>query len=243
MKADDNLSGDGAEEMTQQDIDWGYSGATGPENWATLCYEFRTCGEGTEQSPVNITGYTPTDDGPIVFSYSGLATAARNNGHTIYLDYGPGNHVYVGGHRYELQGVHYYSPGEHLLDGESLAAELHLVHQDGDGNLAVVGLLFRIGEASPIVQGLIAAAPNVGATVDLEDGPAAAGFIPGSPGYYGYNGSLTTPPCTEGVRWIVMRSVGTVSQGQAARLQELTSGPNNRPVQPIGERRIFLVSR
>ena len=107
----------------------------------------------------------------------------------------------------------------------------------------MVGLLFRIGEASPIVQGLIAAAPNVGATVDLEDGPAAAGFIPGSPGYYGYNGSLTTPPCTEGVRWIVMRSVGTVSQGQAARLQELTSGPNNRPVQPIGERRIFVVSR
>ena len=227
--------------MTQHDIDWGYSGATGPEFWAGLCYEFRTCGEGTEQSPVNIVDYTPADDGLIVFSYGGTATAARNNGHTVYLDYGPGNHIDIGGHSYELQGVHYHSPGEHLLDGESFAAELHLVHQDGDGNLAVVGLLFRLGEASPIIQSLIAVAPDAGAAVGLEDGPAAAGFIPDSPGYYGYNGSLTTPPCTEGVRWMVMRSVGTVSGDQAAKLQGLTGGPNNRPVQPIGERRIFEV--
>lgn len=229
--------------MTNNNVHWGYSGATGPDNWAGLCYEFRTCGEGTEQSPVNIVDYSPTDADSIIFSYGGTATAVRNNGHTVYLDYGPGNHIEVGGRRYELQGVHYHSPGEHLLDGESFATELHLVHQDGDGNLAVVGLLFRIGEPSPIIQGLIAAAPDAGAAIELEHGPAAAGFIPDSLGYYGYNGSLTTPPCTEGVRWMVMRSVGTVSQDQADRLWELTGGPNNRPVQPIGERRIFEVSR
>ena len=229
--------------MTHNDVEWGYSGPIGPEHWGNLCYEYRPCAEGTEQSPVNITGYAPTDDAPIVFSYSGLATVARNNGHTVYLDYAPDNHIEVDGHRYELQGVHYHSPGEHLLDGESLAAELHLVHQDGDGNLAVVGLLFRLGEPSSMVQELIDAASDVGTAVDLEHGLAARSFIPDSLGYYGYNGSLTTPPCTEGVRWIGMRSVGTVSQDQADRLRELTGGPNNRPAQPIGGRRIFEMSR
>ena len=228
--------------MTHNDVEWGYSGPIGPEHWGNLCYEYRPCAEGTEQSPVNITGYTRNTTGPIVFSYGGTATAARNNGHTVYLDYGPGNHIEVGGHRYELQGVHYHSPAEHLLDGESFAAELHLVHQDGGGNLAVVGLLFRVGEPSAIVQELVAAAPDVGVAVDLDHGPAAAGLVPGSLGYYGYDGSLTTPPCTEGVRWMVMRSVGTVSQDQADGLQELIGGPNNRPAQPIGGRQIFEVS-
>lgn len=228
---------------THDEVYWGYSGSIGPENWAGLCHEYRLCGEGTEQSPVNITGYAQVHAGPIVFSYGGAATAARNNGHTVYLDYGPGDSIEVGGHSYELQGIHYHSPAEHMLDGKSFATELHLVHQDADGNLAVVGLLFRTGEPSPIIQSLIDAAPDVGASVGLDDGPASSGCVPGILDYYGYSGSLTTPPCTEGVRWIVMQSVGTVSQDQASRLQEMVGGPNNRPVQPIGGRQISAVAR
>ena len=142
-----------------------------------------------------------------------------------------------------MQGVHHHSPAEHLIGGETFAAELHLVHQDAGGNLAVVGLLFRLGDPSPIIQSLIATAPDVGASVELEYGPAAFSYIPDILDYYGYNGSLTTPPCTEGVRWIVMQSIGTMSRHQVGRLQELTGGPNNRPVQPIGERQIVQVSR
>ena len=156
----------------------------------------------------------------------------------MYLDFGPGNAIVAGGHRYELAGVHYHSPGEHLLDGESFAAELHLVHQDDAGNLAVVGLLFRVGAPSALVQTLLDAAPATGVTVALEQGAAAAQFVPAGLEYYGYDGSLTTPPCTEGVRWIVMQDVGTVSPEQVERLQALTGGPNNRPVQPIGRRAI-----
>ena len=229
--------------MTHEEVHWGYFGSIGPENWARLCHEYRLCGEGTEQSPVNITGNTQVHADPIVFSYGGAATAARNNGHTVYLDYGPGDSIEIGGQSYELQGIHYHSPAEHLLDGESFAAELHLVHQDASGNLAVVGLLFRAGEPSPIIQGLIDAAPDAGASVELHDGPASSGYVPDILDYYGYSGSLTTPPCTEGVRWIVMQSVGTVSREQASRLQEMVGGPNNRPVQPIGGRQIFAVAR
>ena len=229
--------------MTHEEVHWGYSGSTGPENWAGLCHEYRLCGEGTEQSPVNITGYTQVHADPVVFSYGGAATAARNNGHTVYLDYSPGDSIEVGGQSYELQGIHYHSPAEHLLDGENFSAELHLVHQDASGNLAVVGLLFRTGQSSPIIQSLIDAAPDALASVELDDGPASSSYIPDILDYYGYSGSLTTPPCTEGVSWIVMQSVGTLSQEQANRLQEMVGGPNNRPVQSIGGRQILAVAR
>ena len=224
-------------------IAWGYSGPGRPENWSTLSAEYRPCGEGVEQSPVNIAGHVPGERQTIEFHYASSATHARNNGHTVYLDFGSGSAIVAGGQRYELAGVHYHSPGEHLLDGESFAAELHLVHQDNAAGLAVVGLLFRMGAASPLVQALLDAAPATGGTVALEPGTgiSAAAFVPNAIGYYGYDGSLTTPPCTEGVRWIVMQAIGTVSQEQVDRLQSVTGGPNNRPIQPIGQRVITAV--
>ena len=179
----------------------------------------------------------------IAFSYSGSAIAARNNGHTVYLDFPAGSTLDAAGLRYELQGVHYHSPAEHQVGGERFAGELHLVHQDTDGNLAVVGLLFRLGNPSPLVQALLDAAPETVGSVALQDGPPAADHVPASLDYFGYEGSLTTPPCSEGVRWIVMQSFGTVSEAQVERLQTLTGGPNNRPVQPIGGREILAVSQ
>lgn len=230
--------------MTTEAAHWGYTGSEGPEHWGCLSEAYRPCSEGVEQSPVNITGYVAGEGAPIVFAYSGSAIAARNNGHTVYLDFPAGSFLQAGESRYELQGVHYHSPGEHRVDGESFAAELHLVHQDADGNLAVVGLLFRLGMAvSPLVQALLDAAPQTVGSVALQDGPPADDHVPASLDYFGYGGSLTTPPCTEGVHWIVMQSVGTVSPEQVERLQAITGGPNNRPVQPIGEREILAVSR
>ena len=129
--------------------DWGYTGDTSPEHWGCLADAYRPCGEGVEQSPVNLTGFVSGGTEPVTFDYTTLAVQARNNGHTVYLDFDPGSGLSVGGRRYELLGVHYHSPGEHLLEGESFAAELHLVHQDASGNLAVVGLLFRLGQPQP----------------------------------------------------------------------------------------------
>ena len=227
--------------MTTEAVHWGYTGSEGPEHWGCLSEGYRSCSEGVEQSPVNITG-CETGDGPALrFDYPGRATTARNNGHTVYLDFAPGNILDVGGREYELLGIHYHSPAEHEVEGERFAAELHLVHQDGDGNLAVVGLLYRLGDSSPLVQALLDAAPDTGDSVDLSNGPSAAQYVPAGGAHYGYAGSLTTPPCTEGVRWIVMQSVGTVSQAQVDALQSLTGGPNNRPVQNLGARTIFAV--
>ena len=209
--------GGAAQKNTTTAVSWHYPNPGVPENWASLSEEFRTCAEGVEQSPVNLAGYTPSDAGPIAFSYASAATAARNNGHTVYLDYGGGDAIAVDGRRYELLGIHSHSPGEHLLDGESFAVELHLVHQDSSGELAMVGLLFRIGDHSPIVQNLLDVAPDVGALVDFNGGPSAVEYVPNDLNYYGYDGSLTTPPCTEGVRWIVMQHIGTVSQEQVVK--------------------------
>ena len=170
--------GGAAQKTTTTAISWHYPSPGVPENWASLSPEFRTCAEGVEQSPINLADYTPSDAGPIVFSYTSAATAVRNNGHTVCLDYGGGDSIAVDGRRYELLGIHSHSPGEHLPDGEHFAAELHLVHQDSAGNLAVVGLLFRIGDHSPIVRNLLAVAPDVGALVDLNSGPAAVETSP-----------------------------------------------------------------
>lgn len=229
--------------MTTEVAHWGYSGSEGPEHWGCLAEAYRPCSEGVEQSPVNITGCVASEGAHIEFAYSGRAVVARNNGHTVYLDFSPGSVLEAGASRYELQGVHYHSPGEHQIDGESFAAELHLVHQDTGGNLAVVGLLFRLGNPSPVVQALLDAAPETVGSMALDYGLPAADCVPASLDYFGYGGSLTTPPCSEGVRWIVMQSVGTVSEEQVEQLQEITGGPNNRPVQPIGKREILAVSR
>ena len=227
--------GDGGHAGTGE---WDYPAPGEPENWGDLSEEFRTCAVGMGQSPVNLTGYTHADS-TIAFHYSGAAVTARNNGHTVYLDYAEGSSIDIDGRRYELKGIHYHAPGEHLLDGEDFAAELHMVHGDPKGNLAVVGLLFRIGEASPLIQNLLDVAPGVGRSASLSGGPSAAGYVPSRLDFLVYDGSLTTPPCTEGVRWVVMQHIDTISEGQVRELQKLSGGPNNRPVQSLRERKIF----
>ena len=228
--------------MTTEAPHWGYTGLEGPEHWGCLSEAYRPCSDGVQQSPVNITDCVETESDGIRFAYSGGAIAARNNGHTVYLDFPSGNFLEIDGQRYELQGVHFHSPAEHQVNGESFAAELHLVHQDTNGSLAVVGLLFRLGDASSLAQAIIDAAPPTGVSADLAYGCAACDFVLPRLEYYGYDGSLTTPPCSEGVRWVVMQSVGTVSRQQVESLQSLTGGPNNRPVQPLGARSIYAVA-
>ena len=168
----------GAARKNTGTVKWDYPRPGTPENWADLSEEFRTCAEGVEQSPVDLTGYTTVDAAPIVFHYAGVSVAARNDGHTVYLDYGEGDSIDVGGRRYDLQGIHSHSPGEHLLDGEVFAAELHPAHRDSEGNLTVVGLLFRIGEHSPFIQNLLDVAPDAGGPAGLNGGPAATDYVP-----------------------------------------------------------------
>ena len=218
-------------------VEWGYAGPGAPENWAALSEEYATCANGEQQSPIDISGYvTAETDRPILFSYVSNANAVRNDGKFVHVDYAPGNILTVGQQPFTLESAHFHSPSEHRIDGVSFAAELHLVHADADGNLAVVGLLFTLGEPSPVVQEVLDAAPPAGKTSSEGFALNASGFAPEELGYYRYDGSKTTPPCDEPVDWYVMREPRPISAEQVNGLLALNGGPNNRPIQTKGNR-------
>ena len=219
-------------QMTADAVEWGYDGPGAPEHWASLSDEYATCGDGKRQSPIDITSYEEGDAGPISLSYGTDATAVRNDGKFVHVDYGPGNTLTVGQRTSDLKSAHLHSPSEHRIDGGSYAAELHLVHEDAQGELAVVALLFRLGEPSPVVQAILDAAPAAGETVSEGMSLNAGDYPTGGLGYYQYQGSKTTPPCPEPVNWYVLRQLATISAEQADNLRALSGGPNNRPVQP-----------
>ncbi len=232
----------GAEDtpMTADMVEWGYDGPGAPENWASLSEEYAPCADGEQQSPVDITGYEKGDAGPISFSYGSDATDVRNDGKFVHVDYAPGNTLSIGQRTFELATAHLHSPSEHLIDGVSFAAELHLVHADAGGQLAAVALLFRLGEPSPLVQAILDAALDAGKTVDSGITLNAGVYFPTGRGYYRYDGSKTTPPCHEPVAWYAMSEPETISQEQVNNLLALSGGPNNRPVQPRGNRVIII---
>ena len=221
-------------------VEWGYSGPGAPEHWASLSDEYVLCAEGTQQSPIDIAGYEQGDAEPISLEYSGHATSITNDGRFLRVDYLSGNTFGVGPRSYQLKSAHFHAPSENRIDGVSYAAELHLVHENARGEPAVVGVLFTLGAASPVVQAVLDAAPPAGDTLFDVTKPNAGEYVPDDLSHYRYDGSRTTPPCDEPVEWFVMREQWTVSQEQVDALLELSGGPNNRPVQPIGDRVITL---
>ena len=226
--------------MTDHAAEWGYAGSSGPEHWASLHEDFRACGDGKQQSPIDITGYEKGDSGPISFSYRSNATAVRNDGKFVHVDYPPGNTLTIGQRTFDLESAHLHSPSEHRIDGVGFAAELHLVHANADGNLAAVGLLFEMGDPSPAVQDILDAAPDAGYELTVGVELNAADYVPARPGYYRYEGSKTTPPCYEPVEWYVMQELKSISPEQVENLRKLSGGSNNRPIQPTGSRTITL---
>ena len=225
--------------MADAAAEWGYEGPIGPLHWASLSEAYAACG-GEQQSPVDIRGYEASDRGPLAFSYDGDASAARNDGHAVHVDFEAGNTLTSSDRSYGLASLHMHAPSEHRVEGAEFAAELHLVHADEAGDFAVVGLLFERGEASPIVQAILDAAPAAGETVSGGVTLNAAALVPDGRAYYAYDGSKTTPPCDEGVAWHVMRDPLTISEEQVEALLALGGGPTNRPIQPLGSRRIVL---
>lgn len=230
----------GARKRQNQAVRWGYDGPGAPQHWASLREEYAPCGKGRQQSPVDIAGYEKNDPGSLSFSYCIDAKAVRNDGRFVHIDFPAGNTLGAGRQTYQLQSAHFHSPSEHRIDGSSFAAELHLVHADDHDNLAVVGVLFRLGAVNPMMQAILDAAPAGGETAVDGFTLDAEAFLPDNLGYFRYDGSKTTPPCDEGVSWYVMREPKTISAEQVESLQTWSDGPNNRPVQPIGDREITV---
>jgi carbonic anhydrase len=223
---------------------WSYSGATGPAHWADLQPEFATCASGKEQSPLPISSKTDKDPAlkALAFQYPSIPLALLNNGHTVQVVNTAAASVAEGASQWKLAQMHFHAPSEHTLDGKTFDAEVHFVHKDDAGKVAVVALLVKSGKENKALKAAldeapadVAADPEVvaGAAVDLK-----AIIQPALPHFVTYEGSLTAPPCTEGVTWFVMLTPIEASAIQIARLHALMPGDTNRPLEPAEGRKL-----
>ena len=220
-------------------IDWSYSGEEGPDNWARLSPEFAAC-DGKNQSPINLSGFIEADLTPIEFTYRPGGNQILNNGHTVQVNYAQGSSSVIDGIRFELKQFHFHAPSENLINGRSYPLEVHLVHADIDGNLAVVAVMFVEGtENKTLAQAWSHMPKSAGDKRALPSLLIAEGLLPSNREYYRFNGSLTTPPCSEGVRWLLMKQPVTASRRQVQEFVQVIQQPNNRPVQPTNARPVL----
>jgi carbonic anhydrase len=218
---------------------WAYGGDGGPQAWSQLKPEFNLCGTGQRQSPIDIRAGLAVELEPVRFDYQPSRFAVVDNGHTVQVNLQPGNAIEVGGKRFELQQFHFHRPSEERIDGKQFEMSLHLVHKDDQGRLAVVALLIDKGARQPALQ-------KVWNNLPLEKNQEAAAraplelldFLPEDRRYFTYMGSLTTPPCSEGVQWIVMRQPVTAAPEQIELFSRIYP-MNARPLQSAAGRRIM----
>ncbi len=228
--------------------EWSYEEATGPATWAGLSPDYALCGSGTEQSPIDISIPEAADNAPLVTQYK--PASARiirhehvvdiiDNGHTIQVNYDEGSVLSVGGIDFELAQYHFHAPSEHTIEGRHAPMEMHLVHASADGELAVLGVLIEEGEHNAGFAPLWANLPDEPGVerhyenimINIDD------LLPEDHRLYRYMGSLTTPPCSEGVRWFVAVQPIELSGEQIATFTAIIND-NNRPVQLVGQRTV-----
>lgn len=226
-----------AEETTGHAVHWTYEGEGGPDHWGELAPDYATCGTGTSQSPIDLTSANAQDVTNIAFHYQPTEVKIQNNGHTVQVTYDAGSYIEVDGQRYDVAQFHYHAPSEHAVDGKLYAAELHIVHKNAAGELAlVVGILFEEGAENPAFTELLAHLPaEESPETDAGFMVNAADFLPDVQTTFRYSGSLTTPPCSEGINWFVMTTPVELSADQIAAFEHVHEG-NNRPVQPLNTR-------
>lgn len=226
------------ESTGEEEVHWEYAGEAGPEHWGTLTPAFSPCSTGTRQSPIDITNVAVSDtSGDLVFHYGTTPLQMINNGHTIQINTSPGNTITLEGEQYELVQFHFHNPSEHAINGQRAAMELHLVHKNQAGNLAVVGVLMQPGASHPLLSSFWQSLPAEGQSREIDAYIPLMNLLPAERGYYTYSGSLTTPPCSEGVRWIVMKQPIQLTQAQIDHYGSMLGG-TARPLQERNNRGI-----
>ena len=222
---------------------WGYEGTHGPEHWGSLDPGFAVCSTGREQSPIDLTDAEPGALSEIGFDYAPSPISILNNGHTIQVNYEPGSGIVLGGTRYELDQFHFHHRSEHTVDGADFPLEMHLVHASADGGLAVVGVFLAEGGVNEALAPVFGQMPDESGPAAMVEGTVdASALLPARRTTWRYPGSLTTPPCSEGVSWLVMTEPVTASREQIEAFRVLFPG-NNRPVQPLNGRRLVTDAR
>lgn len=219
---------------------WGYAGEVGPDHWAQFESDFGACSSGRNQSPINLTGFIDADLPDIGFNYKAGGHQVVNNGHAVQVNYKPGSSITVDSAAFELKQVHFHSPSENTIEGKSFPMEAHFVHADAKGNLAVVALMFEEGESNAVLEKVWPKVPMVENGQEALSPEIDAGeLVHANRDYYRYNGSLTTPPCSEGVRWFVLKHPAQATPEQLGKVGKAIGHPNNRPVQPLGARPVL----
>jgi carbonic anhydrase len=220
---------------------WGYSGEEGPEHWGELSSEYTACATGKNQTPINVAGMVDAELPPLVFDYKpDGGQEVINNGHTIQVNFVPGSTIKVDDKTFELLQFHFHSPSENHIEGKSFPMEAHFVHKDKDGNLAVLALMYTEGEENHELEKAWKGMPKeAGEKATLSQAVSADALLPQNLDYYRFDGSLTTPPCSEGVRWLVLKANSTASKQQIEEFQHVMHHPNNRPLQPLNARVIL----
>lgn len=225
---------------------WGYGGEVGPSEWGKLSPVYALCAEGKGQSPINISDSEVGDEAQFVLDYgtTPLKIAFNqhvedivDNGHTIQVNVDEGSTFTFAGKVYDLKQFHFHTPSEHTIDGENLPLEMHFVHQSEDKSLAVLSVMFQEGAENDNFSKIVPNLPKEkGESKHLSDEILQLHMhIPEDVSGYFYKGSLTTPPCSEEVQWVVLKENPTMSAAQIKAVSDII-GPNNRPVQTLNGR-------
>ena len=217
---------------------WGYEGDASPEHWAEMSDKFALCGTGQNQSPIDIKSDIDADLPAIEFAYKGKAEKVLNNGHTIQVDIAEGSSIVVDGKTFVLKQFHFHTPSENTIDGKSFPLEAHFVHRNAEENTyAVVSVMFDEGEENPILKSIWEKMPaEARKDAAIDEGLNYSQLMPEDKDYYRFNGSFTTPPCTEGVRWYVLKKPMKVSKEQVEKFFAVMKHANNRNIQKLGAR-------
>jgi carbonic anhydrase len=223
----------------QAGADWTYEGIKGPLHWGKLDPAYKACSEGKEQSPIDIRGaHVNKSLPPIEFHYISGSMTLTNTGHTVQVTAPAGSYIVVNGTRYDLVQFHFHHPGEEAVKGKLPDMTLHLVHKSADGKIAVVAVRLNEGEPNAVLAALWQHLPKTaGATDKLTETMSPAGLLPTDRGYWTYEGSLTAPPCTEGVRWFIFEQQVEISRAQLKAFAALYK-VNSRMIQDTHGRKI-----
>lgn len=226
--------------ITGYKLEWDYTGPIGPDSWGKIKPEYKACGHGGQQSPVNLTDPIKADMQHIPIYWRAMPLKVENNGHTIEVVAPAGSFIRYAGTRYDLKQFHFHSPSEHVIEGEPFSMEIHFVHSSAAGELLVLGCLVMPGKENaglaPIWEKM-PHRPNTSVEAD-ELLVRPMDLLPAGREFFHYQGSLTTPPCSEIVSWLILAGPIEASPAQIKKFTELFSG-NARPVQPKN-RRFFL---